>query len=1029
MTNQVQNNSSVNSVTTEQEAKRDFIEKFADNETSKLMSTEIKPTLKLVDGVNIDIQNQVLDKSTDPVQQAFLTLDPGARILTTAITVSGDTESLLKFGSSFVGNITGSYEVQIELPFKDFAGGTWEAQLNNAKARLYPVIELVRLDSDHFWNEVKEQALLPGTRISRTFNVGGGAKLTEDDVSANTSRNTQVKFETKWIKANGVTVTFDLLRTDSAGIGVNLGKIGINEQLNGSNHQIHTYNDLLLTGSDADKTLQALKESVSWTNGLLPAFIDTSKLDMLRLGTHSIDVLIGTKGGVSVYLPVGDSIGISAGGSISDTEQITVSVPDHLDNNVVVYDQEAKKWVAALAITEVNRLAENTIQGLVAQRVGTGTKSLNLSVSLTKGAELLPGWVGAGAVLTFAANTSEEDVVGIKIEYLRDNSASVTVWKTDTRKMTEQLKLELGLTMEPAMQQEISNALSEYLLGGIGLEKYADTIGKEGFNELKKAADKMKFNTSFSYTSTAYGYESLGFTDFNLKDPIDRAAFETLVGTRQGPNDSQALALAIQNGHLTDILLIDRAEQSSSIDAQFAGIKLLTVDAKDWQSGQIRDKRSEVIIDGKRVEEWIQAELIESGASSEGNNLTSKYNFEASTFVVTKEMIIDGIKQPPTSIDSMIHISYDATYDNFNGNERNNLERAISAGGYRITEQKGGDGSWWLGWLFGDNYGKVTINFKGVINGVGTVNIMKADPLMAAQTAVCRAACLKGVSLPPSEKSVPGGISTNLATLYHQEQARLDGLESDDAKIFSVLSCPTAVNLSAEKILDVHNEVRANLSKLEKDGSISTAALNPLKMLNDNQLDDLIRRSFASQTLKKYRDASQNANISPNAEWDSEQAIQDYSMVTAALGETRNIGIDLWICEQGISVFTAFDQPEVKNARFMLLNGQNLNQSQIQTLVGDFRKLAKYYQPTCILFDHDADREAITFWITLLTLAGHDQNYTPCGLGQIKVNGEKYLITAVSDGVDLNLLAQLQNRTVQNVFDDVVKGVPGADAK
>src|ERR1035438_5271109 len=102
--------------TTEQVAKRNFIEKFIDKEVIKLIAADIKPKLNLVDGVNIEIRNCVLSKSTDPAQQAFLSAAPEARILSTGITVSGDTGSLLTFGSSFSGNINGSYEVQIELP-------------------------------------------------------------------------------------------------------------------------------------------------------------------------------------------------------------------------------------------------------------------------------------------------------------------------------------------------------------------------------------------------------------------------------------------------------------------------------------------------------------------------------------------------------------------------------------------------------------------------------------------------------------------------------------------------------------------------------------------------------------------------------------------------------------------------------------------------------------------------------------------------------------------------------------------------
>jgi hypothetical protein len=87
------------------EAKRDFIERFADKQVGKLMAIEIKKTFKLADSVTVEIQYRVLDKSADPAQKEFMTVDPEARILTASIKVSGDIGTLLQFVKSFRGNM------------------------------------------------------------------------------------------------------------------------------------------------------------------------------------------------------------------------------------------------------------------------------------------------------------------------------------------------------------------------------------------------------------------------------------------------------------------------------------------------------------------------------------------------------------------------------------------------------------------------------------------------------------------------------------------------------------------------------------------------------------------------------------------------------------------------------------------------------------------------------------------------------------------------------------------------------------
>jgi hypothetical protein len=216
------------------------------------------------------------------------------------------------------------------------------------------------------------------------------------------------------------------------------------------------------------------------------------------------------------------------------------------------------------------------------------------------------------------------------------------------------------------------------------------------------------------------------------------------------------------------------------------------------------------------------------------------------------------------------------------------------------------------------------------------------------------------------------------------------------------------------------------LIKQVQKGTLTNEALETVSCLDNTQLETLIRRSVATRVLCKYKELSRLHTATTLEEKDRNDAQHEYSAVSKAFGEARNIDTDLWICEQGLAMRKVFEQSSMENARASLLKGQKLDLHEIKNLVQHvFREMAKDYRPAALSIDRNTDLEALTFWVSLLTMAGYDQNGTPCGLGLSEVQGKNYSLTAVTDGVDINLLKKLQKSTGQNVFDKVAGEAKG----
>ncbi|MBI5508223.1 MAG: hypothetical protein HY903_05670 [Deltaproteobacteria bacterium] len=998
----------------EKAAKKTALEKLVDKEVVKAAATELKKSFKLGDNVIVEVQNRVLSSSTEETQQAFLAAHPQGRILTTTIKVSGDTADTLKIGGAVSGNLKGAYEIQVELPFKDFKGTTWQSQLATIQERLLPICKLARLSSDKFWAEVQKLGEPAGTRIVRTFEVGGGAKLAADDLSADLSRTTRVTFETKWTAPKTVTVSVDTLRTDTAGLGLTLGKVGGEGGLSASNHQTHTYVGLYV-GIEGDADLDALKEAISWGNGLIPKKIDTDLLDGREKGSLAVDVMIAKRGGANVYLPIGTTLGLSGGGSIADTKRVTVRVPDHTGEHRLVSAAEAQKWAAAMATTDVAVLTDpaQVIPELVVQRVGTGEQSAQLGATLVKGAQLVPGWAGVGAVLSFANTVSEEDVVGTKIEYTSPEEVAVTLWKIDTKRIAAQLGLDVGISIDAAVKTKIADALAAHLFKGDTLQSFADDIGDLGDKELRHLAEAMKLRLSYSHAATTYGFESLRFADLNLRSASDRATLAALAGNLTGPRDAEAVALAVQNGQLSEAILRAQDEVKSGFAAKLGGLTLLSLSSSDFAAtDEQRVKLSDKVVDGKRVEEWVYVKMVSAGATRQTAGLTEKYNFDASAFAVSKVLIVDGKKQDPVAVDGLMRISNEVHDKWFRGVERDNIEGVVAAGGYRVSERRVGDGSWWLGWLLGPNFGEVDVKMKGVITGVGGVNVLKADPEVAARTAVYTASRLQGASLPPSESLVLGtGVSTSLESYLHYEHERKNGKPTSDAAAIAItLGSPWVLELEPGKMDKPRRAVRATIAGLD----ISEPAKQRFAALADAQVDELIYHAVAARMLSRYRDiAETDATADTERQQERDRLRSEYEVVSRDFeGERRDIRSDLWLAEQGVAMRAVFDRDEVQEAKRVLAANRHLSDEQLRVLVQKvFRELAKNYRPAAFGINRDHNREALTFWVSLQTLAGRDAAGQPQGIGLFEVHGKEYDLAALTEGVDAELLERLTRRT------------------
>ncbi len=1011
-------------------AKRSFLDKFADRQVERLLERELKQALTL-GPANLEVRNAVLERSPDPAQQAFLRAHPRGRILSTSIRVSGDSGSALQLGQDLRGAVGGAYEIRVELPFDDFAGVAWEKQWENAKRRLEPLYTLAKLPSDRFWDEVRRLELPPGARIVRVFDVHGGAKIGDADLSVDADRRTQVIFDVKWTAADRVDVTFDTLRSDVAGLALRLGDVGATVRAPRSNHRVHTYTGLPLRGEDAEQSIAALKEAIAWQNGLLPARVDTDRLDQLGRGRHSLDLLAGRQAGANVFAPIGAHVGVGVGGGLQGQERLTVTLPDHGPGGRLIDQEEAGEWITALQRRDAARLQERVVPGLVAQAVYTGERNAELTLRLNQGTALIPGWLGVGAVTSFARSLRDTDVVGTRIAYDAEDPQRVTVrlWKIDTRVMARRFALEAGLTLDPAVQGKISEALAEHLLGGVGLERYAADLGEAAYGQLKTFTDRLKLQIAHSRENTAFGYESLAFTGLDLRRGADREAFAALIGAEEGPRSPAALATAIENGHLSEVIVRERDERRDAFSAKFMGLNLLSVDSSEWQGSETQRFRvaERVATDpstGERsvVEEWLTLKLTEAGVARERRGPTESYRFTASAHAVTRVTTENGVPRAFAPVEVWAKVSHENEDSLFYRAERRRLEGGAAAAGFEVLAHEVGDSRW----LFGKHYGEVRVGLRGVISREGWQQILAGGPEAAGRAGLLTAASVKGVDVPPSELRTPDAL---VPVAFRAANA--PPLGADQAELLRLLRTPWEPDVAPEKMRRVRERVLARAGESQAAGQLGAAAAARLAALPPGELDELIYRAQASELLEEYRAKSQSGAASDaDAQRELDELRTGYHFLTERFaGRARNLPDDLWIVEQGLALEKVFADPGVVQATRAMRESGELRQEEIDDLIERvFASSAKSYRPAVTVLSPSEDEEALTFWVTLFRLAGTNADGQPAAMGLFDVDGKRYRFVAATPGLDRELLDSILQRGAKAALDEARRNAGGPAA-
>lgn len=1019
-----------------------FLDRMATDKVHLATEYELKQSLNLGPNVRLDVQSDVIKSSPNAAQQQFFRDNPDGRIVRTVINVDAQSGDLLHFGE-LQGNVKGSYQIVVEMPFAGFSQGDWAKQLKSAKARLAPVINQARMATGGFWEDVKAGDFPAGTRIVRTVNLGAGANLSSSGATASADRSTRIIFDTVWSAKDTLNVTIDTLRNDKDALSAKLGAVGAGVNASDSNHHVHTY-----TGLDVSKRadLEALKESISWTNGLLPNQIDTSKLDHLGKGRHSFDVLHGKGAHGNVWLPVaympaGASASVSAGASYSDLDRYTLSVPDADSKGQAVLEDEAAGYITALRKGDADQLTKG-IAGLTIQNISTAETAKNLGAKLSAAYDYMPGYLSAGIVASFGRNTSDKDVVARKIEYHQDNPqmADVTIWKIDTEQMVNKFAIEASLmNLNPAVRDQIADALNDYLLRGVGLEQYAEKIADVPFNKLKSYADKVKLGMSFQQASTEYGFESLLFKDFNLNRATDAKAFVNLV-TNFDP------VLATKNGHLIETVTRHRSESKSTFDATAFGYQLFFTDNKDWAAGQTQtisqtepydtaDEKGDIIT----VQERVELAALEAGATQDKIGLTEGHAFNADTFVTFKTVykLVDGKTalgedNKPIIIsreltDSAMRVWNRGTDSMFRQPEADRIVNATPAS-FRVVDKFEGDGDWLLEWPLGKNFKEVQIDLSALINLKGNASILRSEPEMVERNVIMNACKTLGTTLPPSEvemafdlpapvRDLKIPVSLNAAQAGNGELANL-------AKIFRSVWSPDMKPNKMHKVRDeIIQKVRDAAGSAEGvwvsdvDGKgtsenvkISNEALIWFESINDHNLggkefNEILYRSTATALMMEYRALVDQFGTNQPTDQDDSEKLRDvtssyYFLTKRFDGQPRNLEADMWVMDQGHKARAIFELPEVKAARARLATGDVLKPEEAKDITELFRKVAKQYRPSKTVINTQDDVSALSFWTTLLGLAGSDESGRPNAVAMFHVNGPNYRYTATSHGAD-----------------------------
>jgi hypothetical protein len=935
---------------------------FIDKQIQNLLTTKIDVKQEL-GPVAVGVQNSVLATSDDPAQKAFLAANPNGRIIRQSITLSGDTGNVDLFGS-LKAKLNGSQQVTIEVPV---AGATKE----EIEKRLKPIYGLIKSATGKFWEEAGRADIAAGTRIASTVGLGGDLAGSIDELQLSGKRSAQVSVDTRWTNPKNpdeVSVTVDTLGVREKGLKAQLGIVGGQDTETASDHWTHTYSGLRL-GSPEHKS--ALEKTLTWKNRLVPGAVNTAPLDALKLGNHSGALTRTNTVGGNVAAPVGGYGTVSGGLSHRGEELLKIdNVPDHGPNGTPIdWQAETARRVKAIQADEPAGLIPG-VAGMAVGKVVTGDTAASWGVSLRQTADILPGAVGVGAVASFASSVSETDLVGTRVEYdaKNPNMAHVFLWRFDAEKMVNTVALEAGLTLDTKMKADVSNALRDHVLNGVGLESYADKLGGAAFSTLKSVTEKLKARVAYSRGTDESSFSSLYFKDFDLTQPEHKAAFEELIRDRN-------VTRAVKDGHLKETVDRNQNKTTSQFDASFAGFNLFSLNTGDLQTIETRTF-------GLGTKEQKIVRLFDSDIDWNKNGLTENRKFEADEILVNTKSPVTGQLGKPETLMRFRLRTEDKVYRD---RERRIDESVAPAGNLEIKTNLPQVGSW-----------KGEVDVSGVITSEGNRKILETKPHEAERIAIATASRMMGMTSPPDDVAMTmrlGRMGPAAAAHAVKALRAQRGLVQSEMSVFQP---------------DVEAKMKEARAKVRQ-------AAPALQQVDDAALDSLLRSAAAVVIREDYKGLARIISRTEEEEQRINRLVGNYRDVTKYLqkdGKDRSVVDDLWILEHGRSVRGVFEK--MNNARSTLKRGKSLDDKQMRTLVfGVFRKAALEHRPGLWALSDTKDRDNYAFWMTLMNAAGQGNS-----LAKVEIkSGGGVVFQAQTPGADPAVMGQLMGTTGSSIMD------------